>query len=430
MRDLMNIGSFIGITVCIILSAYFSGSEIAFASVNTLKLKSKSEAGEKRAKTALYITEHFNDALSTILIGNNLVNIAASSIATVIIIDIFGNKGTVYATFLMTAIILIFGEITPKVIAKKISQQFSLFSAYPLRVLMIILKPVVKIVGVIVNLFSKLWGSSEEEPILTEEELVTIIENMEDEGVIDEEASDLLQATLEISDIAVSEIMTPRTDMVTIDFESEMDTITETAVDSPYSRIPVYVGRKDNIIGIIYVKDLLLALAEKDSVNKEELGAMIKGVLFIHENKKLTQVFNLLKNSQSQMAIISDEYGGTRGCITIEDILEELVGEIWDEYDEIRNDFMEIGENTYEVSGDLSIRDFEDYLDIDIDDEDFDFDYSTVSGWIIGINNELPDIGHRLKYKNLNIEVCELGTHRISKIFVEVEDIPEADPED
>ena len=421
----MNIGSLLGITVCIILSAYFSASEIAFASVNHLRLKSKSEAGEKRAKTALYITENFNDALSTILIGNNLVNIAASSIAAVIIIDIFGNKGTVYATFLMTTIILIFGEMTPKVIAKKKSQQFSLFSAYPLWLLMIILKPVVRIVGVIVNLFSKLWGGSEEEPIITEEELVTIIENMEDEGVIDEEASDLLQATLEISDIAVSEVMTPRTDMVTIDFEAEMDTIAETVLDSPYSRLPVYIDSKDNIIGIIYVKDLLLALAEKDSFNKEEFGAMIKGVLFIHENKKLTQVFNLLKNSQSQMAIISDEYGGTRGCITIEDILEELVGEIWDEYDEIRNDFVQIGDNSYEVSGDLSMRDFEDYLDIDIDDEEFDFDYSTVGGWIIGMNNELPEVGHRLKYKHLNIEVRELGTLRISKILVEAEAMPE-----
>lgn len=262
----MSIEPYIGILVCIILSAFFSASEIAYASANKLRLKSKSEAGNKKAIVASYIADNFNEALSTILIGNNLVNIAASSIAAVIIIDLLGDKGTILSTILMTTIILIFGEIAPKTIAKKISDKYVLFSAYPLRILMIILKPILIVVLYILDLFAKLWDKDEQEPVLTEEEIVIIIESVEDEGIIDEEASDLLQSALEMSDIYVSDILTPRIDLVTIDLEDEMETIVATVLDAPYSRLPVYEDTIDNIIGILYVNHLLKLLAEKENM--------------------------------------------------------------------------------------------------------------------------------------------------------------------
>lgn len=414
----MNLAPYLGIVVCIILSAFFSGSEIAYASVNQLRLKNKSESGNEKAKAALHISNNFNDALSSILIGNNLVNIAASSIATVIIIDLFGEKGTILSTVLMTTIILIFGEITPKTIARKISDQFVLFAAYPIRAIMFILKPVIKLVGYIVDFFSKLWAKDEEEPVLTEEELVTIIENVEDEGIIDEEASDLLQATLEISDISVSDILTPRIDMVTIDFDDDMDTIIDIVFDSPYSRIPVYVETEDNIIGILYVNHLLKAMAEKGNIDKDELGSMLNEVVFVHKTMKLPEVFSILNNGKSQMAIVSDEYGGTMGCITVEDILEELVGDIWDETDEIKNDFIQTGLNAYEVQGDLSIRDFADYLDMD--EEEFNSEFTTIGGWIVHMHNGLPEVDETMEYNNLKLKVLELGFQTISKISVEV----------
>ncbi|NLB41089.1 MAG: HlyC/CorC family transporter, partial [Clostridiales bacterium] len=351
---------------------------------------------------------------------NNLVNIAASSIATVIIIDLFGEKGTVVSTILMTIIILIFGEITPKTIAKKISNKYVLFAAYPLRVLMLILKPIIKIVLYVVDLFSKMWKKDEEELGLTEEEIAIIIESVEDEGIIDEDASNLLQSALEISDILVSEILTPRKYLVTIDIDDDMDSIIDVVIDSPYSRIPVYEGTIDNIIGILYVNHLLKLLVEKDIVEKEEFRAMLSVPVFVHQTMKLPEAFDLLNNGESQMIIVTDEFGGTMGCATMEGILEELVGEIWDEYDEVKNDFVEVGENRFEVSGDLSIRDFADYLDID--EEYFDSDYTTVNGWAIELFNGFPNVHDTVKCNNFVLKVLELGTLRISRILVEVID--------
>lgn len=419
----MSMLPYIGILVCIILSAFFSASEISYASANQLRLKNKSEAGNKYAKIALYISDNFNEALSTILIGNNLVNIAASSIAAVAIIDLFGNKGTILSTLIMTVIILIFGEITPKTIAKKLANKYVLFAAYPLRILMFIIKPAVKVVTFIVDLFSRLWKKDEEESGLTEEDIATIIESVGNGGIIDEEASDLLQSALEISDIYVSDILTPRIDLVTVDIEDDMDTIIDTVLDSSYSRIPVYEGTIDNIIGILYVNHFLKLLVEKEDIEREEFRSLLSDSVFIHQTMKLPEVFDILNNGKSQMAIVTDEYGGTMGCVTIEEILEELVGEIWDEYDEVYDEFIEVGENLYEVSGDLSIRDFADYLDID--EDDFDSEYSTVGGWAVELFNGLPDVNDTMQHNSFVLKVLELGTLRIIRLLVEVVDAAE-----
>ena len=410
----MDISPYIGIVICLAFSAFFSGSEIAYASANKVRLKIAAETGNKRAKIAHYISEHFDDALTTILIGNNLVNIAASSISTVIAISLMGESGTIVATIVMTIIILTLGEITPKIIAKQQCDKFVLLVSYPLRFLMYVLKPIIVVVVGFVNLISKLWKSDNiNEPSVTEEELVSIIESVEEEGVIDRERSDLLQSALEFSDITVEEILTPRTDMVAIDINDSMDAIIETALESPYSRIPVYEDSIDNIIGILHLGRFLRKLAD----NKEiDIRSILIDARFVHKTMKLPDLFDELKNRRLQMAIVTDEYGGTMGCITMEDILEELVGDIWDEADEIVNEFRITGENTYEVSGDLSLRDFFDY--VDIDDRDFESDYSTVGGWAIEMIDDLPSIGDTFKYKNLTIRVIALDGLRVTKLSV------------
>lgn len=412
----MDSWPYIGIVLLIILSAFFSGSEIAFASVNKARLKKAAQSGRASARIALYIAEHFEDALSTILIGNNLVNIAASSISTVIAISLMGESGTIAATLIMTVVILTFGEITPKIIAKQQSDKFVLLVSYPLRFLMIILKPVIAVVVWIVALVSKSWeNGSPKEPSVTEEELVSIIESVEDDGIIDEGQSDLLQSALEFSDISVEEILTPRTDMIAIDIDDDMDDIIETALSSPYSRIPVYEDSIDNIIGVLYLGRFLKKLVDTDQV---DIRSELIDTCFVHKTMKLPVIFAELKRRRLQMAIVTDEYGGTMGCITIEDVLEQLVGDIWDETDEIINEFVAVGENTYEVSGDLTIRDFLEY--VDLDDRDFESDYSTVGGWVIEIFNGLPNIGDTFRYKKLTVKVIELDGMRVTRILVDV----------
>lgn len=412
----MEILPYIAIVFLIMLSAVFSGLEIAFASVNKVRLKRASQSGNSSAKTALYICEHFDDALSTILIGNNLVNIVASSISTVIVIGLMGESGALVATIIMTLLILLFGEITPKIIAKQQCNRIVLLAAYPLRILMITLKPVITVVVWIVNLVSKLWEKEyKNEVSITEEELVTIIESAEDDGIIDKGRSDLLQSALEFSDISAKEILTPRMDMIVIDIDDDMDTIIEIALNSPYSRIPVYEGSVDNVIGILYLGHFLKILLDKDEM---DIRSILIDACFIHETMKLPEIFAELKRLQLQMAIITDEYGGTMGCITMEDVLEELVGEIWDETDEIINAFVSVGENSYEIRGVLTIRDFLEY--VDVDDRDFESDYSTVGGWAIEMLNGLPNVGDTFKYKNLKVTVIEIDGLRVTRLLVNV----------
>lgn len=414
---------YIWIVLLIILSAFFSGSEIAFASVNKARLKKSVQSGNSCAKTAFYICEHFEDALSTILIGNNLVNIAASSISTIIAIGLMGESGTVVATLIMTVFILLFGEITPKIIAKQQCNQFVLLVSYPLRFLMSVLKPVITVVVWIVNLTSKLWERDEnKEPSVTEEELVSIIESVEDDGIIDKDRSDLLQSALEFSDISAQEILTPRTDMVAIDIDDDMDAIIGIVLNSPYSRIPVYEGSVDNIIGVLYLGRFLKKLVDSDQI---DIRSILINACFIHKTMKLPAVFAELQRRRLQMAIVTDEYGGTMGCITMEDVLEQLVGDIWDETDEIIKEFVSVGENTYEVSGDLTIRDFLEYADVD--DRDFESNYRTVGGWAIEMLNGLPNTGDTFEYKNLTVTVIALDGLRVARLSVNV--APEAEEE-
>ncbi len=422
------------IIVMIVLSACFSGTEAAYNSVNSMHLRRESEDGKSSsAKLAYKICENFASTLCTILIGNNLVNIAASSCATAIFMQLFMNisggnvLATVVSTVTLTIIVLIFGEIVPKILAKQNALLICKLSAWPMQVLTYILYPLVFIVMLLMNLLRKIWGTkNEEEPDVTEEELASIIDTVEKEGVIDEDQGDLLQSSLEFSDTTVEEIMTPRIDLLTIDLDDDYEDIAETINGSTYSRIPVYRDSIDDIIGILH-----LNLYYKEAVDGKpvDLESMLLDTCYMHKTLKLPAALNMLKEKQVHMAIVIDEFGGTLGVVTIEDILEEIVGDIWDESDEIVSEMTEKSANEYEILGEMSIGDL--FYELDFDPKDFECEYSTVGGWAIESLNSEPHVGDSFTYEHLTITVTEMEDDiRVTKLLVVVGEISSDDQED
>lgn len=422
------------IIVMIVLSACFSGTEAAYNSVNSMHLRRESEEGKSSsAKLAYKICENFASTLCTILIGNNLVNIAASSCATAIFMQLFinisgGNAlATVVSTVILTIIVLIFGEIVPKILAKQNALLICKLSAWPMQVLTYILYPLVFIVMLLMNLLRKIWGTkNEEEPDVTEEELASIIDTVEKEGVIDEDQGDLLQSSLEFSDTTVEEIMTPRIDLLTIDLDDDYEDIAETINSSTYSRIPVYRDSIDDIIGILH-----LNLYYKEAVDGKpvDIESMLLDTCYMHKTLKLPAALNMLKEKQVHMAIVIDEFGGTLGVVTIEDILEEIVGDIWDESDEIVSEMTEKSANEYEILGEMSIGDL--FYELDFDPKDFECEYSTVGGWAIESLNSEPHVGDSFTYEHLTITVTEMEDDiRVTKLLVVVGEISSDDQED
>ena len=420
--------AYVGILVCLLCSAFFSGSEIALTSVNMIRMKKAAEEGSKTAAAACRILSDFDRILSTILIGNNLVNIAASALATVIAMDLFpGEKGVgaALATLVMTVMILIFGEIVPKVLSKEHAEKVSRFCAIPLRILMGILSPVVYLTVGAVDLLSRLWGKESEEnaPSVTEDELVSIIETAEEEDVIDEDKSDLLQSAIEFSDTTLAEILTPRTDMTAIDIEDSPDEILETVLESPYSRLPVYRDTRDDIIGILYLNHYLKEYSENKAV---DIGSLLIEPCFFHKTMKLPAALEEMRRRKIHLAVVMDEYGGTLGIVTLEDILEQIVGDIWDETDEIVHEMTKTGENTYEAVADMNVYDF--FEELDVDTRDFDSEYTSLGGWATEMCASDPHVGDSFSYKNLYIVVAEMDDLCVTKLSVRV--TPQKDGED
>ncbi len=413
---------YLGIIACICLSAFFSGSEIAYASVNAMRLKKTADSGDKRSNIGYYICSNYDNALCTILVGNNLVNIASSSIATVIAVDLAGgSSGAAYATVIMTVLILIFGEIMPKILAKEHCDAFVLMVAMPLRFLMIITIPVVKVVNFIIDRVSVLWGGRGHEiEYVTEDELVTIIETVEDEGVIDEDRSNLLQSAIQFSDITVQEILTPRVDMLTIDIEQPMTEIIEICAQSSYSRIPVIKERLDNVIGVCYLNHFFKTVVDDENVKLEEL---LTPACFIHRSARLPIVLSELRKRKNHIAVVVDDYGGTMGIVTVEDILEELVGEIWDENDEVVEEFVMLGDNLCRVQGSMNVHDMLDELDVST--RDLETDSTTVGGWCVEMLGGFPSEGQSFTYKNLTVTVESLEDYRVTQVMIKAEPVVE-----
>jgi len=412
----------------IAMSAFFSGSELSMTAVNKLRLQKAAEEGDKRAALALKISSNYDWMLSGVLIGNNLVNILCSSVATLIFLDFIKDEGVAatVSTIVMTTIILIFGEIVPKLVANNAPEPFAKFVAFPLRMIIFIFTPFIYLSLSIVKLISnRVKKNMPAEPTITEEELVSIIETVEEEGVIDEGSSEMLQSAIEFGETTLAEILTPRTDMVTIDADDSADEILAVAMSSNYSRIPVYKDSIDNIIGVLYLNHYFKKASEVGAENVDVSEILVEACFF-HKAMKLPAVLRQMRQRQLHLAIVTDEYGGTMGLVTLEDILEEIVGEIWDESDEIKSDVVKTGENTYEVSGDMNVFDFFEALDVNY--RDFESDYTTVGGWTIEMLEGEPHEEDSFEYKNLYIRIAQMSEMRVMKLTVIV--TPASEEED
>ena len=406
----------IGIILCIIGSNYFSSSEMAYSSCNRMRLENARDAGSKRAAVAVKIIDRFDDTLSAILIGNNLVNIAASSIASVLTILVAGSDEYAWvATLSITVLIIIFGEAMPKIIAKNSANRLALSHARFIRALTIVLMPLIwLVVGLVKLLTIGLKGEAED----TDEEaaameLASIIETAEDEDVLDEDRSELVQAAIDFSDVMAYEVMTARVDVVALDIDDDWNEQLAVIESAPYSRIPVYKDSVDNIIGVLYLNHFLKALTGEEN---PDIRSLLMPPCYVYKTVKMPSVLSELRRAKQHLAIVTDEYGGTLGVVSMEDVLEQLVGEIWDDTDEIEEEIVERNDGEYELDGDMVISDFLEL--VGINERDFEAESETVGGWTIEMFGAFPEVNASFEYENLTVTVLEMDGLRVEKILV------------
>jgi len=405
----------IAILILIVFSAFFSSCEIAYSTVSKFKLKNESDAGNKKAKKALKIIDNYSETLSTVLVGNNLVNILISSLGTILAIRVFGDEtGPLISTVLLTILLLIFGEILPKTLGKRFNYNLSLFYTSIYNFFRIIFSPITKFVSLIMKfVFRK--AKDEDLPTATDEELITIVDELEEEGVIDEDDEELIKSAIDFCDVAAYEIMIPRVDVFAINILDSKSEILKNDEIYKFSRVPVYEGSIDNIIGILNTTDLMKLLLTNEDVDIKSL--MMKPI-FVHKTKSISSILTELKTSHVHLAIVVDEFGGTMGILTIEDIVEELIGDVFDELDEVEEDFQKLDEDTYLVDGDMNIYDF--FELIDYDDREFDSEYTTVGGWCTDVLQKFPTVGDSFNFANIFVEVTEADKMRVGKVKVKV----------
>ncbi len=416
---------YIYVALLIVASAFFSSSETAFASANGLRLKNNAKNGRRLDRMALKVYSGYDNALVAILIGNNLANIASSSVATVIAMQLMGDDGSLVASAVMTVLILILGEIMPKIIAKQTSDTMARYLALPVRFFTIVFTPLIYLVRALIKLCSRLWAKEKNDgPTVTGDDLEKIIDTVEDEGVIDEDRCDLLQSALDFDEVQAYEIITPRVDMLAIDVDDDYDEIVDTILTSPYTRIPVYEDSIDNIIGILHLNRVLKQLVDDEEIFITEL---LMDVVYVHKTMDISDVLAVMKKKQSHMVIVTDEYGGTMGVLTMEDVLEQLVGDIWDESDQIVDEFKKVGKDLYEADGDMRIEDF--FEELELEDEEPDDDNATVGGWVIEMLGGYPKQGDSFDYKNITVTVKKRRNLRVMRVTVQVRP-PEPDGDD
>ena len=394
-------------------SAFFSASETAFSTVNKLRLRKRAEEGDKRAETALKIAESYDKTLFSILIGNNIVNIATSSIGTVIATSLLGPSGAVVATAVITVLVLIFGEILPKTYASDNSERVALSTAGALRAATVVLTPLSALFSFLKKLLYKILPQPQKGPTVTEEELIYMIGSIEEEGVLEEQERELVQSALEFDEIAIHEILTPRVNIVALDVESTPDEISQTVVEEGYSRIPVFEGNIDNIIGVLYSRDYLNALVNGTPF---DLDTGLGKPLFVHKRMRLSQLLALFKARKVNLAVVTDDYGGTLGIVTMEDVLEELVGDIWDEDDEIPVGLVKLDDTTVEVAGDQNLEKM--FGALGLDEDDMDSDYTTVNGWALHLFEHIPEVEETCSSGDFVLVVLEMNGHRIKRLRV------------
>ncbi|MBQ9983333.1 MAG: HlyC/CorC family transporter [Lachnospiraceae bacterium] len=401
--------SLIVILFCIVMSAYFSATETAFSSLNRIRIKNMAEKGNKKAALVLRLSENFDGMLSTILIGNNIVNILLASLATILCVDMIGEDlGATVSTVVTTIVVLIFGEVSPKSIAKESPESFAMFSAPLLNVLMVILTPANFLFRQWKKLLSKMIKVSDDTGI-TEEELLTIVEEAEQEGGIDKEESDLIRSAIEFGELEAVDIFTPRIDIVGISVDASKDDIAKVFMETGYSRLPVYEQDIDQIVGILYQKDFHNYIYNSEQSVRDN----VKPVLFTTKNKKIDALMKELQREKLHIAVIVDEYGSTLGIVTLEDILEELVGEIWDEHDTVIHEIEEISAYEYIVSGKANLEKMLERLNKKQDTE-----VLTVNGWVMEKLEKIPAEGDSFEFDGLSVEVVKMNGKRVEQVRV------------
>lgn len=399
------------ILICTIMSAYFSATETAFLSLNRIRMKNMAEKGNKRAELVLHLSEKYDSMLSTILIGNNIVNILSASLATVIFVEMLGDDvGPSVSTMVTTVVVLIFGEISPKSIAKESPEKFAMFSAPILRVWMWVLTPANILFGWWKKLLSVIFKTAEDTGI-TEEELLTIVEEAEQGGGIDKDESTLIRSAIEFNELEAIDILTPRIDVIGIAEDTPKEEVAAVFAKTGYSRLPVYKENIDQIIGILYQKDFHNFILPTE----ERVADYIRPVIFTTKNKKIDELMKELQREKQHFAVIVDEFGSMMGIVTLEDILEELVGEIWDEHDTVVQEIMQISETEYLMSGKTNIEKvFECF------DKEVSFDVHTVSGWVMEQLERIPQVGDEFEAEGLKVKVLQMTGRRVEQVSVQI----------
>ncbi len=399
------------VLVCLVfLSAYFSATETAFSSLNRIRLKNMASGGNRRAQTALSLSENYDELLSTILVGNNIVNIASASIATTLFVAALGGSaGPTVSTVVMTVVVLIFGEVSPKSLAKENAESFAMFSAPLLRVLVVVLKPVNFLFTQLKKGLHKIFRVKADYS-MTDSELLTIVEEAEQGGGIDEDEGAMLRNVIEFDDIEAIDIMTPRVDVEAVSFDAKKNDVAALFRSTGFSRLPVYKETIDSVIGVIHEKDFYSFVWD----TQQEIDSIIKPAEFIPPSMKVSALLKSLQQSKSHIAVIIDEFGGTEGIVTLEDVLEELVGEIWDEHDRVvQQGFQKVKEGEYRVFCSADLDDLFAFFHISCETE-----ASTINGWILENLDRIPAEGDVFAYQGLTFTVARVENNRTEEVLV------------
>ena len=413
----------IALVILVAFSAFFSASETAFSSLNQIRLKSRAEDGDKAAARVLAMSEQYDKLLSTILIGNNIVNIGAASIATVLFTKALGEeRGATVSTIVLTIVVLVFGEVSPKSIAKEMPETIATAVSPFLNLLMTLFTPLTWLFSQWKKLLNHFIHSSEEDTI-TEGELMTMVSEAENDGELTDRESQLIRSAIEFDDVEVEEILTPRVDVIAVEDDITLEELARTFAESGYSRLPVYHGTIDNIIGVVHEKDFYLGRLKKETT----LEDLIKPTLYTTGSTQISQLLRILREQHHHMAVVVDEYGGTEGIITLEDILEELVGEIWDEHDEVTEDFHKQADGSWIVLGSASVDDLYEMLGLP---EDEDIDSNTVNGLVQEKTCHLPKVGDRFTLGEYDGVVTRTAKRRVTEVRLTPAEKPEPEKDE
>ncbi len=408
----MNNQTIIFILILLVfLSGFFSATETAFSSLNRIRIKYLANNGNRRAQKTLTLVDDFTTFLSTVLIGNNLVNIVSASLSTVLFTAFFHENGVFLSSIVMTVIVLIFGEIIPKTIAKEMPERFALSVTPVISALIFLLRPLSAVFNLLEKCVKSIFKNSEDESYRSEE-FITMVEDAQEDGDMDEHEADLITNAIEFNDLDVGEILTPRIDMIACDVTAPKDEIFRLFQDSGFSRIPCYEGTIDNIIGVLHEKDFYFLYYTDTRTTVKQI---LQKCIYTSPHVKISALLRQLQSSKSHMAVVIDEYGGTEGIITMEDILEELVGEIYDEHDEVIEYYKKLDDKTYLVKGDLDIDDLFEHFDIRADEE---YDFNTTSAWVIHNMDHIPGVGESFRYHDLEVIVTAADEKVVDEIKI------------